>query len=239
MCDVGNKLTERYITLVPRDFAKRHFDGRFLLCGQAGVSGTAGSSQGPCAVVLAPPRTEPTGSSHPRTGMLVSTTLLFYPESRKFRDDRGPWGRADKVWSAAWIDDGSQHWLAFAALVGKGVAWYGEADRPPQGAIVDRWIPAKGYHAPPYEERLYIFSADDLARVAGGEMSSWQVTAAKVYDLRPALLNSGRAVVALAFDAARRRLYVCEDGGDATQSRFEKLPVVHAYDLEPIPNPRR
>jgi hypothetical protein len=224
MCDVGNKLTERYITLAPREFAAQHFGGRYLICGQAGVAGTAGSIQVPCAVAVEPPR-------GPESQAISTVKLLFYPEENKFRDDRGAWGRADIVWSAAWIDFEDRHWIAFSALVGTGVPWYGPGDRPPEGGIVDQWRNAKGYHAPPYEERLYIYAADDLVRVARGEIPSWRPVPVKVLDLRPALLKPGHAVVALAYDADRRRLYLSEDKGDRVQSKYESTPVVHAYDL--------
>ena len=157
--------------------------------------------------------------------------LLFYERgSGVFPDPPNRWNETCRVHGAAVIDGtivcaGSVGLATgLPELTGRNYFYGGPGEYPVEGINVCRGPAAKGYHAPPYEGRLWFFDADEIA---AAERPSDPMPYAIVNLSSPELLGPnggcGQSPGSIVWDEQRQRIYLPCGGAN---------PVIHVFGMK-------
>jgi hypothetical protein len=157
--------------------------------------------------------------------------LLFYERgSGVFPDPPNRWNETCRVHGAAVIDGtivcaGSVGLATgLPELTGRNYFYGGPGEYPVEGINVCRGPAAKGYHAPPYEGRLWFFDAEEIA---AAERPSDPMPYAIVNLSSPELLGPnggcGQSPGSIVWDEQRQRIYLPCGGAN---------PVIHVFGMK-------
>jgi len=251
--------TSGWIVDIPQWFADAYTNGATLGAGQTLTSGNSGSSWGPNLFAFAPPDIATPPSTHLGAKVLVDypfaanggfgvtldTThrLTREPTYSTSADNNtdipvtngvGYWTENDFVSGAAWIDLPDKQGLVFTGQVGIGYTSYGISPDPNSGRV-SQCFQATGPTIEGIVNRWWIYDPADLAKVAQGQMNSWDVKPAVTFDpndIAKVTMNTCRPHGEAAFDPTTRTLYI-EALQTDTQTVFGgALPVILAYHIK-------
>lgn len=217
--------THGYIMVIPQAWSARYAPGKRLASGRHREAGTQGSGNGPALFAF-----EANASAQPGAD-LGGVPLMAFP----FQDDMWanylwPEYTADDKYQAVWVETGDRQAVIIGSTKGLGPVYYG---------IGQTCNSYKGYHAEPYEPRLYFIDVDDLGAVAEGRMG--------LSDVRPYEVVSPREVwrhpedpesdptcpvdwfADFAFDKQGGRLFGVQTG--AYRTTYSSRSIVHVWQV--------
>jgi hypothetical protein len=152
--------THSDVLVIPEAWANAFTPGKRLAGGRHREAGAFGGGRGPALFAFAADYNAPHGAD------LGGVPLMFFqeygnvfPEYRKADEYHSTW-----IWSA----DQQRQAVIVSVAKGLGPNYYGT------GVSCD---PAKGWHAYPYEPRLYFMDVNDMGAVAQGTLEPWAVRA--------------------------------------------------------------
>jgi len=253
--DIDAHRLRNYGVAVPASFAQAYTGGRGLALGAGIESGASSASFGPSLFAVDTPN-----ESLPTSHLLTTKALAFYPEEpyqqRLHRDAQyhvlnergvalsqatyqfaparagvGYWGSADYIRASTWVDLPDVQGVMFFGRLGYDNMWYGNSPLPT--GVQDPCHCTKGQHASRYAARWFFYAPADLAKVASGQIASWQVTPTEAVDptlLFNVQLNCDKMVSGAAFDPETRTVYVCAPQAD--NAKGARLPVIHAFAIK-------
>ena len=175
-----------------------------------------------------------------RRDPLPATPLLYYTQQRP---TLGPWEGANQFFGATTEVAGVAiigRTVLFAGRNGMGAYCYGEGtdnaraatERGPGGEKIcyDPTSAAKGPHAFPYRLQFWAYDVSDLAAVRAGAKDPWDVRPYAVWPFElPAIGDPYPRLGAIAYDPARRRLFMTQLFGD--QEGYSRRPIIHVYTV--------
>ena len=217
----SNNATAGYLGEIPAAFADQYLGGKQILTGQQGVAGQGSSSWGPAAFAIKPWLDS---GGFPANGtQLPAVPLVYYPSDHPYPN----WNLASKVSSVQWIQMGDKQALAFTVTLGLGKEWYGAGPDYPYLAGGDKVITGKGYHAPPYETQIWLYSVDDVLKVIQGQMQPWDIRPYEQIDFQSYLDQQQYYPGPMAFDAQHQRLFMMDTSG--VMSGYDPVPVIYVF----------
>jgi hypothetical protein len=178
-----------------------------------------------------------------RREQLPATPLLYYPQQHA---TLGPWEGANEVFGGTTevagvaIIDGTRTVL-FAGRNGIGKFCYGDgtadaakaSEQPqPNGEkyCYDPTNASKGQHAYPYRLQFWAYDVNDLAAVRAGRREPWDVRPYGVWPFElPPIGDPYPRLGAIAYDAARRRLFMTQLFGD--KDGYSRRPILHVFTV--------
>ena len=168
--------------------------------------------------------------------------LLYYPQQHP---TLGVWDGANDIFGGttqvagvAIID--RTRTVLFAGRNGIGKFCYGEgtgderkASEPQSGGEKYCYDPTsndKGQHAFPYRLQFWAYDVNDLAAVRAGKREPWSVRPYAVWPFElPAIGDPHPRLGAMAYDPARRRLFITQMFGD--KDGYARRPIVHVFSI--------
>lgn len=139
----------------------------------------------------------------------IGKQLIYFPHTAPFVYGSHSWKGANRIGGAFFDHD---H-VGFVSRVGlKSGDWYGEGSELPDNPC----DMSKGYHAPPYKIRVFLFDAVTMKYVESFDLSNWFLTECK-------------ALGGVTYDRSTKTLYVCEQ--NAYDAEGESCPVVHMFKV--------
>jgi hypothetical protein len=151
--------THDYVMVIPESWSEVYTPGHRLASGRHREAGSNGGGRGPALYAFE------ANADAPHRSDLNGIPLLYFPENR--RDAWPEYRKADR-YHCIWIWRGDRQTLLVGAMKGLGPDDYGPG--PP-------CTPDKGFHAHPYEPRMYFIDVNDLGEVALGNKIPWTVRA--------------------------------------------------------------
>lgn len=148
--------THDYIMVIPENWSSTYTPGLRLAGGRHREAGSNGGGRGPALYAFAANADAPPGAD------LDGVPLMYFMEHGKIWPE---YRRADR-YHAIWISRGNRQAVIVGSMKGTGPDTYG------LGVGCDA---NKGFHAPPYEPRMYFIDVNDLGEVARGEKKPWSV----------------------------------------------------------------
>lgn len=232
---VSDLNTNEYIFTIPERWANEHVGGMRLACGRHREGQVA---TGPSIVAYAPWMD---GNPPPPNTELTADLLVHYKDlSLEDGIDGHCW--ADSWDGAAWLDNGEKSAAIIVGERGFGNCWYGWRDGTtpeecatwPGGCEANGYGGSnRGYWADYFRTVILFYSPDDLARVAGHQMTTWDIQPYLVWDITPYMIEPESTYEihtgGVAFDAEHGYLYVTEKYGDDGRRK----PVIHVFSLAP------
>jgi hypothetical protein len=224
-----NAKTSGYLLIAPEAFATQTLNGRALITGNHREAGAFGGSQGPTLFAVAPWM----DGDPPQSGQeLDAVALLYYPEvfactENRFEACHFPGYRTADSWGGgAWAAAGGRTAVLIFGRKGLGDNCYGA---PGEDCPASLCTDSKGWNADPYEPQILFYDPRELAEVAHGRRRPWEVTPYAVARPLAELFNPdcGR-LDAVAYDAARQRLYVTEGSAGPWGAT-----AVHVWQVQP------
>jgi hypothetical protein len=222
-----------YMATVPAEW--RAALGGPAVTGQCCISIISRTSFGPALFAWNPADLD-------RRDRLPATPLLYYPQDHA---TLGPWEGANEVFGGTTevagvaIINGTTTVL-FAGRNGMGPFCYGEgtSDRQKAGAVgpngektcFDPTNASKGQHAFPYRLQFWAYDVNDLAAVRAGDRDPWEVRPYGVWPFElPAIGDPHPRIGAVAYDPARRRLFVTQLEGE--KEGYASKPIIHVFSV--------
>lgn len=154
----ANKTHGGYLATISPDWAARNLPAGYDVAGgKHRPAGAFGGGQGPCFSAF---RFDP---GAPHGGDLGAIPLMLYPVGSQ----TWPGYRNADQYEVTWIYDGNRSSVIVAACNGLGPNYYGNG---PSCPCCDG---NKGWHADPYEPRIFAMDPDDLAAVVAGDLEPW------------------------------------------------------------------
>lgn len=89
---------------------------------------------------------------------------------------------------------------------------------------------SKGGHSYPYVYLVLAYDALDLLAVKNGEKNMWDIMPYGVWEIVPPFGNDNPNIIGVAYDPAKQRIYLSQDGGDRPGC-CGHLPLIHVYQL--------
>jgi len=218
-------LTGDYLFDIPQAWADSYTAGRSLATGRFRDGGQA--AEGPALFAIAP---WAEGNPPPTGTTLPATPLLRYEAVTEANPHAlQNYHHSDEWTGGAWLTVGNRAAVIFVGTKGTGECWYGCADgtdQPPWPDDCDR-----GWWSSGFQAQILFYNPADLAKVARGEIESWQPQPYAVMNIDPVLYHISSTqqkyhVGAAAFDRAHGLLYILEPFAD------EDRPLVHVWRLE-------
>jgi hypothetical protein len=114
---------------------------------------------------------------------------------------------------------------------GDGTADQGAADRSTsrEPLCYDPVSADKGPHAYPYRLQFWAYDIDDLAAVRSGKKDPWEVEPYAVWPFELPIDEPHKRIGSVAFDAARRRLFISQLQGD--RDGYDYRPLIHVFRI--------
>ena len=253
----GRKMGD-FLFSVPQWYADAHLGGRFLVTGRSrGTPAgehpeltTDGGSQGPTLFAF-----RPLASDNPPAGTeLDALPMLYYRV--KYPGCAGPdigtggaavdcdypdFSMCDSWSGGSFIGTREKNAIALLGRKGTTNCYYcdetGEdpechASTPPAECV--RYCNEdRGYHCGPYRRQIIFYDTGELADVARGAISPWEVLPYEIWsppDFFLSGVNVCGDVGGMAYDETNRRLFVIERGLGGYQG--DNAAVVHVYTLK-------
>lgn len=240
-----NYVTNDYLFGIPEQWANDNAPGQLLATGRFREGGWSG--RGPALFAFAPWNTD----DPPAGGAVIEpiTPLLLYgiqetgiPEITVGDSMEIENYEAADSWSGGtWLSAGGHSAAIFVGTKATG-SWYGFANgvvwpidcEPPDCPEVPEYpYSDRGYWAEEYHAQIIFYDTDDLAKVANGQMHSWEPQPYATLDIDQYLFDPEIDVVrykrqlvgAMCFDSSNSILYVIERQADGEKS------LVHVWKV--------
>lgn len=230
-------LTGKLLHAEPQAWADRVTGGRSLMVGLGwSISGVGIPSAGPTFYAVAPGKTEPDSNVLARAEDALTAKELLRYGSPDFPDE------VDK-WNANWNPETRVEWASFidrAILLsgyrGLGDYWYGNEDGS-ETVLTDWDLPltrsgsTRGWQISQKVPVFYFYDPEDFAKVASGEREAWEPKPYRMMDSGQFFFNKvddASNIRAIAYDAARKYLYVVERNIWA----YDPEPVIHVLKIK-------
>ncbi len=231
---VSDLNTNEYIFTIPKDFADAHLGGKRLACGRHREGQVA---TGPSVIAYGPWQS---GDPPPADAELSARPLVLYKDlSLEDGIDGHCW--ADNWTGGAWLHSEEKASVAIIGTKGFGDCWYGwqdgttqeECESWPGGCEANGYGGSnRGYYASYFKTVILLYDPDDLAAVANGALTSWDIQPYYMLDITPYMIQPESTYEVqtggVAFDEARGYLYITEKRGDPSHAK----PVVHVFALD-------
>ena len=220
-----------YMASVPQEW--RAALGGSAVTGQCCISIISRTSYGPGLFAWNP-------ADLGRRDPLPATPLLYYPQQHPtlgvWEGSNEMFGGTTEVAGVAIID----RTILFAGRNGMGTFCYGDGTADKKAAseprangekfCYDPTNSSKGQHAFPYRLQFWAYDINDLAAVRAGGRDPWDVRPYAVWPFElPAIGDPYPRIGAVAFDAARRRLFVTQLFGE--KDGYDRRPVFHVFTV--------
>ncbi|HMB69230.1 MAG TPA: hypothetical protein VKU85_07950, partial [bacterium] len=150
--------THDYVMVIPDSWSEAFAPGRRLAGGRHREAGANGGGRGPALYAFR------AGTDVPPGGDLDGIPLMYFQERARVWPD---YRKADR-YHAVWIWRGGRQAVIVGAMKGLGPDFYGPG--PPCSQD-------KGFHANPYEPRMYFVDVNELGEVAAGRRAPWEIRA--------------------------------------------------------------
>ena len=212
-----------YIFQIPKSEADKWFGGRSIISGMWTATGLQNSSHGPSMFAYNLP------TSLPAFGSIQATPLAWYSMQQPLAQHHA----ADRWGGGAWLTLGKKQAVIMVGQKALGPVYYGLA-RP------EDCDENKGYHGPPYEAQMYIYSPASLIHAAHGKI---QPTAIQPW-MRWTNESEGggfdkylfrrcyRDISGVAYDAENSLLYLCQpNAGTTTDHPWHATPIIHVFRI--------
>jgi len=226
-------VTTDYIFAIDEDWASVNTPGKLLATGRFRDGGQG--AQGPSLIAYGPWNE---GNPPPPNSSLSNIPLLLY--SSVYDDIEGIYAVDDyqhsDEWSGgAWITFGGETAVVFAGIKGLGECWYGFYDGtvwPEEPPYPEEGPGERGWWSDDFTARMIFYDPSDLAKVAQGEMESYQPQPYAVMDIDDILYNIPeyelRHLGTLSFDRENGIIYLFEFRGDYENEK----PLVHVWKIQ-------
>jgi hypothetical protein len=226
-------VTADYIFSIDEEWASANTSGKLLATGRFRDGGQG--AQGPSLIAYGPWNE---GNPPPSGSSLSNIPLLLY--SSVYHDMEGVYAVNDyhhsDEWSGgAWLTFGGKTAVLFAGIKGLGDCWYGYYDGivwPENPPYPEEGPGERGWWSDDFTARMIFYDPSDLAKVARGEMESYQPQPYAVMDIDDILHNIPeyelRHLGALSFDRENGIIYLFEFRGDYENEK----PLVHAWKIK-------
>jgi hypothetical protein len=152
--------THDYIMRIPSDWSNVYTPGHELAAGRHREAGSNGGGRGPSLYAFEANELAPHGSH------LNGIPLMSWRENDS--NARWPDYRKADNYRCIWVSRGNRHAVIVGAMKGLGPNFYGIG--PP-------CTPDKGFHAHPYEPRMYFMDVNELGEIARGDRLPWDIRA--------------------------------------------------------------
>jgi hypothetical protein len=232
--DYVNYVTTDYMFVIPKAWSDANTPGLRIATGRFRDGGQSGL--GPSLFAIGPWNE---GNPPPRGAQLKAVPLLLYTTITD-EEHHGLKGyhHSDEWSGGAWLTSGKKSAVVLVGTKGKGKCWYGFANGvvwPEEGP----WPPVppapndqRGWWSTNFAGQMIFYDTDDLAKVAKGEMESYEPQPYATMEIDNYLygVRSKRQVRHLggsAFDRERGFLYVFEFRGDGDKC------LVHVWQVRP------
>ena len=226
--------TNEYVFAIPKDWADANVEGKRLACGRYREGQVA---TGPSIVAYAPWEQ---GNPPPANTELHADLLVHYKDlSLEDGIDDHCW--ADAWNGGAWLDNGEASAAIIVGERGQGNCWYGWQDGTtpeecatwPGGCEANGYGGSnRGYWADAFRTVALFYSPDDLARVAHGQLTTWDIQPYLVWDITPYMIEPESTYEihtgGVAYDQEHGFLYITETYGDDARRK----PVIHVFQVE-------
>jgi type II secretory pathway pseudopilin PulG len=223
--------TTGYMFQIPSDWAAANTAGMRLATGRYRDGGQEG--QGPSIIAYGPWNQ----GNPPAAGVVLSNVVLLkysiISEDETAVRGLQNYSNADSWSGGAWIVRGNKTAVAIVGVSGVGNDWYGFSDGrvcPPSCDGEDR-----GWWANGFEARILLYDPADLAKVARGQLQSYEPQPYAIYNIsgsgalyEPA---SRQGLGGVAYDQANGLLYIIEPFVDGDTPEYPK-PVVHVWRIK-------
>lgn len=227
--------TGKFVTQIPQSWADAHTQGRSLMVGLGWpISGHGYPSAGPAFGAIAPWER---GRLPERFEVVSHVPFLRYGTTGDVGHWFEGWTQSHFYLDAEWLTAGGAQAVVVSATRPRGDEWYGgengydnfycDADVPPHIGSASLRGPVNTDNVPV----LYFYNPTDFARVRSGDWVASQPQPFAMLDLDDVLYDENDrfpSLRALAFDAARGRLYAWENGAN----RFGQA-AVHVWQVSP------
>jgi hypothetical protein len=210
--------TSKYMFDIPKAWADQYLGGKSIATGQAGLSIVSTHSHGPALIAFAPWRDNNPPAANSK---LPQTSLLYYPPGDLTKDlvniGQPDWS-ADAYAGGAWLTEGGKAAVMYARSAHVG-GWSYEAGR------LGGCDTVTGPYSWPNDPQLIFYDPNDLAKVAQGQLGSWQPQPYLQIRLMDYLVPSCNASLgAVAYDRSNGLIYISQSGlGDT--------PVIHTFQV--------
>ncbi|MBN1272395.1 MAG: hypothetical protein JXB26_08995 [Candidatus Aminicenantes bacterium] len=218
--------TNDYIFAVQKVWADTYTPGMRLGCGRFRDGGWSG--QGPALFAYGPWNQ---GNPPPDGSVLEFITLLCYTSSEDYDVEQHTmegYHHSDEWTGGAWLHRGNRAAVIFIGTKGLGDCWYGDANGPCLECQGDR-----GWWSSEFAGRFIFYDPADLARVALGEMETWEPQPFDWLDIDERLLGirsvqQKHHLGACCFDEERGIFYVFEPFADGDK------PVIQVWKIRDV-----
>jgi hypothetical protein len=227
--------TNEYVFTIPRDWADANVGGMRLACGRYREGQVA---TGPSVIAYAPwtQGDPPAANTH-----LSFVPLVLYKNLDSAHGLEG-FCNADNWTGAVWLHNDDKASVAIVGTKGLGNCWYGWQDgmRPeicatwPGGCEANGYGGSnRGYYADSFRTVVLLYDPADLAKVAAGQMQSWEPQPYVWWDITPNMIRPETTYEigtgGVAYDDAHGLIYIAERGGDVATEK----DIIHVFKIAP------
>ncbi|MFC1780543.1 hypothetical protein ACFLY9_02515 [Patescibacteria group bacterium] len=221
-----------YIFTIPDNWADEYLNGMKLATGRFRDGGQG--AQGPSIIAYAPWLDD---SLPEESSELSNTPLLLY--SSVYEDPGAEYALENyhhsDMWSGgAWITTSDKSAVIIAGIKGKGDCWYGYQDGtvwPEEGPFPDEGVGERGWWSDDFASQILFYDTADLAKVANGEMESYEPQPYAVMEFDEVFFNIPEDELwflgAASYDRENNILYIFEYRGDSENDG----PIVHVWKI--------
>ncbi len=248
--DIPSLRTSDYMFDIPTDWANKNTNGLMLATGR-GQEGGVGS-QGPSLYAIGP---WINGNPPKDEAKLTTKTLLEYQDAAtadivydKNAKTMKNYTHSDNWSGASFLTKDNKSAVVFMGTKAIGETWYGFADKtkyPTDGSEYTGQVPAypndnRGWWADSFEAEIIFYNPNDLAKVAKGQMETYEPQPYAVLNIDQYLYNIDKMknpnfvkarnrgrVGAMSFNREDGILYIFETRGDSENER----PLVHVFKI--------
>jgi hypothetical protein len=208
-----------YMALVPQDW--QPLLGGTAITGQCCIPIVSRTSYGPSAFAWNPTEL---GAKSPTP----ATPLVYYPGDRPLAkwDSTNPVYNGSTEIHGAVIPEESRT-LLLVGRHGVGPFCYGTGGAT--GECMDPATGDKGNHGYPYAYQVWAYDLNDLAAVKAGHKKPWDVRPYDVWTFTLPIDEPAKHLGGVAYDSARRLLYVSQLWADADGDAHR--PLIHVFQV--------
>jgi hypothetical protein len=238
--EVSDINTNEYIFAIPSSWADAHVGGKRLACGRHREGQMA---SGPSIIAYAPWQS---GNPPSPGAQLPGQRLVLYKNTTMGEGSLEGHCWADDWKGGAWLWNDERMSVVIVGTKGMGDCWYGwqdgttpaECDAMPGGCEANGYGgDNRGFWASYFRTMVLFYDPDDLARVASGELPTWDPQPYVRWDITPYMIQPDTTYEigtgGVAYDQARGYLYISEGSAD----REHHKPVIHVFAIDPPQHP--
>jgi len=222
-----------YIFAIDEEWASTNTPGNLLATGRFRDGGQG--TQGPSLIAYGPWNE---GNPPPPNTLLSNIPILLY--SSVYDDPDGiytikGYHHSDEWSGGAWLTYQEKSAIIFAGIKGVGDCWYGFYDGtvwPEEEPYPEEGPGERGWWSDNFVAQIIFYDPEDIARVARGEIESYEPQPYAVLNIENILYNIPenelRHLGAVSFDRENGIIYLFEFRGDYENEK----PLVHVWKLK-------